>query len=254
MAYMELDMLHGGSVVRPADLNVSALMMRWCGKPSKGAVPAKLGVALSRAPVLVEWLDLMSRWPDLLDIEPRFSAPERVTVDGDRLVFMRDDGGDWLWSCSLGADRTLYERKWNEEWSALDEDAADFLLHLCLVKLVGSSRFGRLCTDLPNQLLPRVLAPMTRVAFGNWRWPRAGHSIYISESLMSQVSPALDREDLLKPSMSHSSVWLSGTSEDVFDYLRRYPGVRWIDVSTLLNSCWAEFFDGLQPIADPADE
>lgn len=208
-------------MLEPGDIDLVELMTRWqCG--SKGAVGRGLSVDHGRqGSDLLNWA--LVQWPGLLSGGFKYTnlaSPPRVK---GRPVMFHDDGGDWLWSISDNDD-TVYEYGENGAWRQINESVEEFILHLCMVENIINPPAGMLCARLAISELPAVVGPMSLVKFGGWQWPGSGHRIYLGESLMARVGPAVNRTDY----SFEVTVWMAGLRESDLSYLGDIDGAAFV--------------------------
>ena len=124
--------------------------------------------------------------------------PGKLAPTGHAVVFMTDPTGDACWAFDVNEPDAVYicgdfvdgpEPGWLRE----PEDLQEFLVHNAVNEAASLANAYQYCTDLPEGLLDEVLSPVTEVAFDGWEWPVPGGRVFMSESLIAEVSPALGR-------------------------------------------------------------
>ncbi|MFD1149820.1 hypothetical protein [Saccharothrix hoggarensis] len=215
-------------MIDPDGIDVPELLGRWYGPPSapEWTVPAE--ASWLPAP-LREWYGLESRWTRLQSGGTRVYRPAQVRADGGEAVFMEDPTGDWTWSFDVGQPDRVHEGEPGGDRSPVPEALPEFLVHLALAQLVVTADFGRLCAQLPADLLPGVLTSLEEVGFAGWRWPRPGHRIFLGDSAIANVGPAIDPRAPWRNREGHVAVRIAGIGPSDLDHLDAVPSVKWID-------------------------
>lgn len=144
------------------------------------------------------------------------------------MEFVSDSTGDWFWAFDVRDADSVYEAELRGEWELVPESLSEFLVHLTISAAAASANFSRLCSQVPDEFLPEILAPMDEVDFGGWRWPRPGHRIFMSETLIADIGPAMDFRRPWSNREGFSGVTVSGVSSDDLGYLDDVPSLKWL--------------------------
>ncbi|MFB9573115.1 hypothetical protein [Streptomyces yanii] len=213
-------------MIDPKDINLPDFLANWYGPPVSVNQP-QVGDARLPDP-LREWYGLAHRWKKIQSASHHVYDPQQIRVTGGKCEFMADSTGDWFWAFDPGGSNSVYEAELRGEWKLIPESFSVFLVHLTIVQVAASASFGRLCSQVPDELLLKILEPMEEVGFGGWNWPRPGHRIFMSEELIADVGPAMDFRAPWRNRSGFSSVSVSGMSSGNLDYLDCIPSVKWL--------------------------
>jgi len=213
----------------PLRIDLPEFLTSWYGPPENG--PGRPAAEASRLPgPLREWFALADRWPGLRAGPSRVYEPSRIRVEDGRAVFLEDPTGDWRWSFDAREQRRVYEGEPGRPWHDVREELPEFLVHLTLAETVASAGSGRLFDQAPDETLPVLLAPMREVAFGGWRWPRPGYRIFLGDSLVANVGPAVDPRAPWQNRAGYSAVRITAARPPALGYLDGAAAGTWIDL------------------------
>ncbi|MFJ8747438.1 hypothetical protein ACIRL2_49935 [Embleya sp. NPDC127516] len=218
-------------MIDPLTIDVDGFLIDWCGPPL--APPRDLPASCRWLPEPLRDLHrLVSRWPGP---RPYFGLlnmrdPEEIEAKGRAVTFMSDPTGDWLWAFDLDDPDVVYDRELYEGWEEVDESLSVFLRHAVVQEAmcVGSARrWG----EVPRDRLEDVLAPMTEVAFGAWRWPGPGRRIFMNDGLVAEVL-SLEGPGISRPVPGLVEVSIAANTPKGLAYLdavAEIPGLRRAD-------------------------
>lgn len=219
---------HNGQMINPADIDTSDLLSRWRG-------PARLpALQLAEYPPdlpapLSEWYALTSCWPEVRSAGTRIYDPSRIRMDADRVAFMEDSTGDWIWMFDSNQPDVVYEGEPGGGLNRTTEELAELLVHATVRSVILLSGFGRLGAQVPDEALSQILDPMESVGFGGWKWPRPGYRIFASDRLLAEVGPAVDLQAPWRSRAGYSAVRIAGLSDSDLTYVDSLSKVTWAD-------------------------
>ncbi|GGR19787.1 hypothetical protein GCM10010251_39970 [Streptomyces aurantiogriseus] len=150
-------------------------------------------------------------------------------MDADQVAFMEDLTGDWIWAFDPNQSNVAYEGDSIGNLNRTPEGLAELLVHATVRSVILLSNSGRLGAQVPNEALPQVLNSMECVGFGGWKWPRPGYRIFMADSLLAEVGPAVDPQAPWLSRAGYSAVRIAGLSDSVLTYLDSFSTVTWID-------------------------
>ncbi|WP_309050452.1 hypothetical protein [Streptomyces sp.] len=156
----------------------------------------------------------------------KFLPLDRISLHGDIAVFMTDPA-DTIWGFDPSAPMDVYEGKLHGGWRKVPEDFSEFLIHNALGEAAFNAPHTTACDSMPNQRMSDVLAPLTQVAFGEWNWPASGHQIFMSETVIAHVCPALKDGAPLDSPAGCSEVQVGSIEPTGISYLHEMPGTEW---------------------------
>lgn len=217
-------------MINPSDIDVLDLLSRWRGP---GQLPmVRLGDLPPNLPApLREWYRLTSCWPEVRTASTKIYEPSRVRVGADRVVFMEDLTGDWVWAFDSGQPNAVYEGDPSNGLDRTSEDLAELLLHATVRSVILLSGSSRLSAQVADEQLPQILNSMEGVGFGGWNWPRPGYRIFASSNLLAEVGPAVDPQAPWLNRDGYSAIRVAGLSGADLSYLDSFSTISWIDTS-----------------------
>ncbi|MFF4588046.1 hypothetical protein [Streptomyces sp. NPDC001388] len=212
----------------PVDIDLPDFLTRWHGEPLPSGQGLSPDVSSLPEP-LREWHVLASRWRKLRFGANRMIKPSLIQFDQGKAVFMRDATGDWAWAFGEENPDLVYEGVPGGEWHSVPERLAEFLVHATVIETIALVEASLLGDQVPDEELPGILAPMQEVGFGEWRWPRTGYRIFMTDSLIASVGPAVEPRSPWLNRSGYSSVRISGASPSALEYLHSTTSVKWLD-------------------------
>ncbi|MFF1739517.1 hypothetical protein [Streptomyces mirabilis] len=214
-------------MIDPMDINLPEFLTRWCGPPdvSVRQIPSDFAWIPHQ---LKEWYSLVYRWEKIRSTDNQVYKPRQIRVNQGKVEFAADPTGDWFWAFDVEDSNSVYEAELRGEWRLVPESLSEFLVHVTLREAAGLANFGRTCSQVPDECLPRVLRGVEEIAFGGWGWPRSGHRMFMSESVIMDVGPAMDFKAPRRNREGFFSVRVSGISSETLGYLDEISPVKWL--------------------------
>jgi hypothetical protein len=154
--------------------------------------------------------------------------PEQIKQSDRKAVFMKDPTGDWLWAFDAGDETTIYDAELHKEWKRTAEPLPEFLIHNALNETVYGASAWRECAQVEDELLIPILAPMTEVSFGGWRWPRPGGRIFMSDVLIAEASPAMSPSTPWKDRPGYTEIRVAAVDSTHLSYLDEMASIKWL--------------------------
>lgn len=219
---------HNDRMINPSDIDLFDLLGRWRGAgrlPTAQPEDLPLGLPVP----LVEWYRITSGWPEVRSAGTKIYEPSSVRVGVDRVPFMEDLTGDWVWVFDPSQSNVVYEGDPGGRLSESPEGLAELLLHATMRSIILLSGSSRLGAQVPDVELPRILDGLKRVGFGGWKWPRPGYRLFVSDNLLAEVGPAVDPAAPWLSRPEYSAVRIAGLSGCDLSYLDSFATVSWID-------------------------
>ncbi|MER6299828.1 hypothetical protein ABT247_09665 [Kitasatospora sp. NPDC001539] len=213
-------------MIDPADINLAEFLVNWFGQPD----PVE-HIEVDRAWLpdpLREWYGLADRWEQLRATGFRVYDPRQIRVNEGKAEFASDSTGDWFWAFDAADPNAVYETELRGEWDLVPETLSEFLVHLTLAATADSADCSRLCSQVPNDVLPEILSTLDQVDFGGWKWPRPGHLTFMSETLIADIAPAMDFKAPWRTRDGFSTVSVSATTPQALEHLDEISSVKWI--------------------------
>jgi hypothetical protein len=215
------------TVINPHDIELRRFLSDWIGAPTSRRRRLSEDCAWLPEP-LREWHELASEWTVPVIHLKQMCPPERIASDGHYATFMEDPTGDWFWSFSIPHPDSVYDRELHESWQLNAEPLSEFLIHNVINEVVENASRYRVCDHVPLESLEEVVQPMREVAFGGWRWPVPGTRIFMGDSVVAEVAPALDARKPWGPVPGHVSVRVVARRSPALSYLDNIDGLMWI--------------------------
>jgi hypothetical protein len=202
-------------------------LTNWHGAPD--APPSALPGAYHWLPEpLKDWYGLSSRWTRPLMTVKRMRAPEHVIAEGHKAVFMEDPTGNWRWAFDMKDPDAVYAAELNAEWEQVAERLPEFLMHNTLHEAAYNARSWRACPQVEEHWLADVIAPMTEVAFGGWRWPAPGCRIFMNEMMVAEIGPALGLDAPWEFRSGYAAVRVASNNPACLGYLDGISAIDWL--------------------------
>jgi hypothetical protein len=220
-------------MIRPANIDLEEFITRWHGFPS--VPPEKPTIEDRRLPVaLREWYAQSSRWAQPVIKLMRIYSPDQIRRSGDMEIFMEDPSGDWIWAFWRDNKDSIFEAELHGEWSIVEESFSDFIIHCTVIDAAFTASFWRESRHVESGLLDEILAPMSEVSFGKWRWPAPGGRIFISESMIATVMAAPAAYSS-REVPEYAEVRVAAIESGQLDYLDGMKSIRWRRYPRILN-------------------
>ncbi|MFJ6770591.1 hypothetical protein ACIQOV_06400 [Kitasatospora sp. NPDC091257] len=217
---------HNADVINPRSLDLTRFLTDWYGPRDVPAATLPAAAAWLPAP-LKAWFTLEMQWSIPLVISQKMIPCDAIEPRDGMAIFMTDSSGDWRWAFDVSTPNVVYESALHRAWEMASEELSDLLLHNAIGESVMNSRASRLCSHVPANLLPEILAPMDEVGFLEWRWPAPGCRTYMGDSLVAQVGPSISRTAPWGPIDQYFEVQVGTSKIDGVSYLDGL-GIEWI--------------------------
>ncbi|WP_405977325.1 hypothetical protein [Streptomyces sp. NBC_00158] len=214
----------------PMQIDLQSFIQDWHGPADRPVVKLPSSCSWLPAP-LREWHEFSSQWSPPLVRLKEMIAPERITVEGGRAVFM-EDFGDQSWAFDVNNPSVVLEGQPNGEWVTSKEGLAEFIIHNAVQESAHMAPHWRSCSSFPDRLLPDVVTPLREVAFGGWLWPRPGHRVFLCEGIIAEVGPAMEDRAPWGDLPGHSEIHIGAITASDLDYLNGVQGVEWLNSSS----------------------
>ncbi|MFE0627992.1 hypothetical protein ACFW3D_13615 [Streptomyces sp. NPDC058864] len=121
----------------------------------------------------------------------------------------------------------VYEREVDEEWERSAESLSEVLIHNALLEVVWTAPYRQWSTMADDTLL-EVLAPMTEVTFGGWRWYNNPFCrIFMSDTLIATVDPIRDLRNQEFDQPGYTDAQVAATNPTHLAYLDEVPQLGW---------------------------
>lgn len=214
-------------MIDPASIDLHRFLEDWHGSPaaSPGTLPAECDWLPEP---LKDWYSLSDCWTSSVVKLKRMLAPEQITESEGKAVFMKDPTGDWLWAFDVADKTTVYDAELHEGWELTTEPFSEFLIHNALNEIVYGAINWRESTQVKVNLLAEILAPMTEVSFGGWRWPRPGGRIFKSEALVAEAGPAMNPNAPWADRPGYAEVRVAAVDPEHLAYLDNMTSIKWL--------------------------
>ncbi|MFF5846375.1 hypothetical protein ACIP4T_31990 [Streptomyces massasporeus] len=138
-----------------------------------------------------------------------------------------DDPGDALWGFDPDNPATVYEGRLYGGWKQLAENLAEFLVHNAVNEAAYNAPYTKSCESVKNENIAQIAEPLTEVAFGGWYWPRPGHRIFMSETVIADIGPAMEDQEPWGDKPGYSEVQVGATSASALTYLENISDTEW---------------------------
>lgn len=213
-------------MIDPMSIDLPRFLTNWYGSPANPPRDLTDDCAWLPEP-LKDWYKISSQWTKPLVTLKRMRSAEEIVTAGGKAIFM-DDPGDQIWAFDPDSPMDIYEGQLHGEWEKSAEDLSEFLIHNALNEAAYSGASRRACDYVPELLLPDILAPMKEVGFKGWRWPRPGHRVFMSESLVADVGPALEDYAPWGNKPGYVQVQVGSRQPDLLNYLDGISSISWL--------------------------
>jgi hypothetical protein len=214
-------------MIDPASIDLYSFLADWHGSPA--SPPSALPAEYDWLPnPLKDWYSLSARWNSRVTTLKRMLTPEQITQSDGKVVFMKDPTGDWLWAFDAEDKTTVYDAELHEQWERTAECLSEFLIHNALNETVYGASNWRECAQVEVGLLSDVLAPMKKVSFGGWRWPRPGGNIFKSKALLAEVGPAMNPNVPWEDRPGYAEVRVAAVESTHLAYLDEMASIKWL--------------------------
>ncbi|GLZ78561.1 hypothetical protein Afil01_33680 [Actinorhabdospora filicis] len=144
-----------------------------------------------------------------------------------------DDPGDAEWAFAPDSPLDVYEGTLYEGWEKCAESLPEFLVHNALFEAGYNATSRRYCYEVPEDLLPQLLTPMTEVAFGGWRWPSPGHRIFMGEGLVANMGPTQEDSAPFGGKPGYADIQIGSTDPTLLSYLDDIPDLNSVKAGLL---------------------
>lgn len=198
-------------MLRPSEISVDELLTRWWGTPSE-SVPQLPGRLSWLPEPLINHHRMLLRWSPSGFNETLLVPLGQVIPQGEKVVFMKDSTGDWLWAFDSEDQNSVYECALGEPWDVVNESLPETLTHQFLFDLARMSPVRIQHPALAEHLIAEMIAEMEEVRFGGWRWPLPGGRIFIGDGVVMTVGPAVSSEFPWGPQPGFFTVRLGASS------------------------------------------
>lgn len=214
-------------MINPESVSISSFLTSWYGPPISPISPVSPASNWLPEP-LKEWYRLSSQWGHSLTATRRIRNPDQIIIDDTMAIFMEDATGDWRWAFDTEHPDSVYDAELGEKWEQVAEGLAELLIHNALSEATYNATSWRECGQVPEEHLPSILRPMTEIAFGGWRWPKPGGRIYMSESLIAEVLPAMKLGAPWKARSGYAEVRVASPHPGKLSFVDEIQGLEWI--------------------------
>jgi hypothetical protein len=177
---------------------------------------------------LKNWYNITTGWTSPIVNMKRMLPPEQIKQTDGKAVFMKDPTGDWLWAFDVEDMTTVYDAELHTEWERTAESLSEFLIHNACNETISGAENWRECTQVAVELVPKILTPMTEVAFSGWRWPRRGGRVFMSETLLAEVGPAMKPNAPWEDRPGYAEVRVAAIESTHLAYLDEMTSIDWI--------------------------
>jgi len=154
-------------------------------------------------------------------------ALDQIVKSGNKAVFMKDPTGDWMWAFDTEDENIVYESELYGEWELVPENLSEFLVHNALDEATYSAPSWKECTEVEERLLPEILTPLFQVKFGAWRWPRPGGRVFMNQTLIAEVRPAMALGAPWDSRPGYFEVRVAASNPAHLSYLDELPSMKW---------------------------
>ncbi|MFC9912604.1 hypothetical protein [Streptomyces sp. NPDC127197] len=212
-------------MIDPASIELHQFITKWYGKPDRSPEIGGRGYTQLPAP-LQAWHELSTRWSTPLVRLKKILTPDEIIMRDGKAIFMTDPG-DAIWAFDPESPMDVYEGRLYGEWVELPESLPEFLTHNAMNEAAHNAPHTRSCDSVEDTQIAEIVAPMTEVAFGGWQWPRPGHRIFMSETLIADIGPAMEDRAPWGNKPGHSEVQIGATTSSALSYLNDIPEIDW---------------------------
>ncbi|WP_377271640.1 hypothetical protein [Peterkaempfera sp. SMS 1(5)a] len=213
-------------MIDPATIDLNRFWSYWHGQPTDSPTPLPDSCAWLPKP-LREWHENSSQWDANLTAIKSMTPPQDISIVDRKATFMSEDGGG-IWAFSADDPSIVLEGKLYGEWMESAESLSEFLIHNALQETAFTATHWRFCDEVPDAILPRVLAPMEEVSFSGWNWPHPGFRIFLGEGLVADVGPSTGRQTPWAERLGYSEVQIGATTCEALAYLDDLSNISWV--------------------------
>ncbi|WP_328759274.1 hypothetical protein [Streptomyces sp. NBC_00271] len=213
-------------MIDPVSVDLAQFLTSWYGPPDASSSRLSGPHAWLPEP-LKDWHELSSQWTRPLMTLRRMRAPKEITIEDGKAIFMTD-AGDEVWAFDPGSPTDVYEGQLYEEWGKCAESLPEFLTHNALNEAAHNATSRRVCDEVKEELLSEILAPMTEVSFRGWRVPRAGHRVFMGDSLIADVGPALQDHAPWGLKSGYVQIQIGSKEPAAMTYLDKISNLDWL--------------------------
>jgi hypothetical protein len=146
--------------------------------------------------------------------------------DGDRRAFYVENQDGYVWSTDgdRGSDPVVWGRSTSESaWSAEREPLSRFLVQVLIFEAVIGADHAATAPRMTLPELEELLAPLSTLPFGAWRWPSEPTWFYAGEDILAIAGP---NDTSPTRFASHYNVFISARTAAALAYARRLD-VEW---------------------------
>lgn len=158
----------------------------------------------------------------------RMRAPEHVIARDRKAVFMEDPTGDWRWAFDTRDPGVVYDAELDKEWEQSAEGLSEVLVHSALNEATYNARSWRACSAVEEDRLAEIVAPMSEVAFGGWRWPAPGCRIFMNELMVAEIGPAMGLHVPWEHRPGFAAVRVAANNPACLGYLDNMSAINWV--------------------------
>lgn len=208
-------------------ISLSDFLTAWYGPPISPPMPTSADVEWLPEP-LKEWYGLSARWNSALLATRRIRKPHQIDIQDNLAVFMEDATGDWHWAFRMDDPNLVVDAGLGEPWKLSDEGLAELIKHTALSEATFTARSWRECSHVDEAALPAILESMTQIGFAGSRWPTPGGRVYLNDSLLAEVLPAMEPGAPWNIHAGYFEVRVASPVPALLDFLDEIDGVKWL--------------------------
>ncbi|MET8454746.1 hypothetical protein [Streptomyces sp. NPDC005209] len=212
-------------MIDPSSIELRQFLTAWYGPPSRQGMPASKEYQTLPAP-LRAWHELAAQWSRPLVRNKKLLTPAEILIKDSKAIFMTDPG-DAIWGFDPESPNTVYEGRLYGKWVRLTESLTEFLVHNAMNEAAYNAPHAKSSESVKNEHIAQIVSPMTEVAFGGWHWPRPGHRIFVSETLIADIGPAMEDQEPWGDMPGYSEVQIGATNPTALSYLSEIPETDW---------------------------
>ncbi|MGW0486319.1 hypothetical protein [Nonomuraea sp. NPDC003214] len=150
-----------------------------------------------------------------------------IHSDGYAAVFM-EDHGDHEWAFTVNPPHEVLQREPDQPWEELTESLREFLIHNAVHEAAYGSNFWRSCAQVAHSKLPEILAPVQKISFKEWSWPRPRQQIFMGDGLVANIGPAMEDHAPWGNRAGYAEVQVGATGPAHLEYLDAIQGIQWM--------------------------
>ncbi|MGV4982551.1 hypothetical protein ACVB8X_05015 [Streptomyces sp. NRAIS4] len=212
-------------MITPSSIELSQFLTTWYGPPDRPGAPAAKEYQQLPEP-LRAWHSLAAQWSIQLVRNKKLLTSDEVIIKDGKSVFMTDPG-DTIWAFDPESPTSVYEGRLHGDWVRLPESLTEFLIHNAMNEAADNAPYTKSCESVKDEHIAKIVEPMSEVAFGGWLWPRPGHRIFVSESLIADIGPAMEDRAPWGNKPGYSEVQVGATTLSALSYLDELGEIDW---------------------------